>query len=418
MLNTDAFLICRNFGGTGLGLSICLQLVRLMHGEIHVDSTRDVGSTFTFNIRVKNGAAIAEPNANIDTRSAAITQLIADLGQPRILMVSPERVRLMVKSFVPWINDLDHRISVQDAISLAVNRSNEGKPYDCIIMDSPLPDGVNQMIAAITNSPALQNLRIILLIAPTVDNIRRHLANSSISTSSENGENEVVQSHHIFHPLVTRVSKPIRRIRLLNVLLKVLTESAASALVQQNASSVQRSSSGSATPIDNSKIGGPFEAGMATEIPSYSRLNQEGFSPEELAIFKGQKILVAEDNFIAQRLIVKQLAKLGFVVDKCNNGLECFDTWKQKGPDYYILAWIDHHMPKCDGLEATRMIRRYEKEMKYITALPIIALTADIQSTAQTNCINAGMNDYVTKPLMQKDLATILRKYCLGPTTV
>jgi CheY-like chemotaxis protein len=45
-------------------------------------------------------------------------------------------------------------------------------------------------------------------------------------------------------------------------------------------------------------------------------------------------------------------------------------------------------------------------------------IIADIQSTAQTNCFNAGMNDYVTKPLMQKDLATILRKYCLGPTTV
>lgn len=85
--------------------------------------------------------------------------------------------------------------------------------------------------------------------------------------------------------------------------------------------------------------------------------------------------MVAEDNFIAQQLIVKQLAKLGFIVDKCNNGLECADTRKQKGPGFYILAWIDHHMPKCDGLEATRMIREHERKMNYTPALPIIALT-------------------------------------------
>ena len=45
-------------------------------------------------------------------------------------------------------------------------------------------------------------------------------------------------------------------------------------------------------------------------------------------------------------------------------------------------------------------------------------ILADIQLTAQQSCLEAGMNDYVTKPLMQKDLATILRKYCLGPTVL
>jgi CheY-like chemotaxis protein len=111
--------------------------------------------------------------------------------------------------------------------------------------------------------------------------------------------------------------------------------------------------------------------------PPYSRKNHETFSPEELALFNGQRILVAEDNFIAQRLIVKQLEKLGFIVEKCNNGFECFDTWKSRGPGYFLLAWIDHHMPKCDGLEATRKIRQYEKDMKWSPVLPIIALTGN-----------------------------------------
>jgi CheY-like chemotaxis protein len=94
-----------------------------------------------------------------------------------------------------------------------------------------------------------------------------------------------------------------------------------------------------------------------------------------LALFKGQKILVAEDNSIAQKLIMKQLGKLGFIVEACNNGFECFDTWKARGPGYFSLAWIDHHMPGCDGIEATKKIRAYEKKMNYDKLLPIIALT-------------------------------------------
>lgn len=348
-----------------------------MHGEIHVHSTRDVGSTFTFNIRVKNGVAIAENDATTDPRGSAISQLTKQLGQPRILMVCQDRVKFMIESFIPWVQRLEHRSNVEDAIKLATLRAAEGTPYDCVILDSPLPNTVNKMIEAIEENPKLYNLRILLLIAPTVDNIRRHLANSAISTVSGDGSTDVAQSHHIFHRLVTRLSKPVRRLRLLNVLVKVLTESAVSSLVQDKTTNkkLRATSSGCATPVSRDLLTSQLDVGLAAASPTYSRQNQQGFSPEELAIFKGQRILVAEDNVIAQRLIVKQLAKLGFVVDKCNNGFECFDTWKERGPGYFILAWIDHHMPKCDGLEATRLIRKHEKEMNYIPALPIIALT-------------------------------------------
>ncbi len=353
-----------------------------MHGEIHVHSTRDVGSTFTFNIRVKNGEAFAENDTTIDPRGSAISQLTTQLGQPRILMVCQDRVKFMIESFIPWVQRLEHRSNVEEAITLAVSKAEEGTPYDCVILDSPLPNIVNKMIEAIEENPKLHNLRILLLIAPTVDNIRRHLANSAISTISDDGSTEIVQSHHIFHRLVTRLSKPVRRLRLLNVLVKVLAESAVSALVQNkttDSSQVISSKSRCATPVGGDLLTSQLNVGLVSAAPSsYSRQNQQGFSPEELAIFKGQRILVAEDNVIAQRLIVKQLAKLGFVVDKCNNGFECFETWKARGPGYFILAWIDHHMPKCDGLEATRLIRKHEKEMNHISALPIIALTGKL----------------------------------------
>lgn len=344
-----------------------------MHGDIQVESTVDVGSTFTFKIRVKNGATVVDPDAAVDPRESSLIELTSQLGQPRILMVCLDRVKSMIEAFVPCIQYVEHRDNIEDAIALAITNGNKGIPFDCVILDSPLPDTTVKLISAIEKNTQLRNTRILLLIAPTVDNIRRHFANSGVTNNVE-----AAHQYHIFHPLVTRLSKPVRRIKLLNTLVKVISEPVAeyNLLPSKSVDILSSQSSDCRIPLQSEFK--PAEAGLVTGIASFSTQNQQGFSPEELAIFKGQKILVAEDNFIAQRLIVKQLMKLGFVVDKCNNGFECFDTWKEKGPGYYILAWIDHHMPGCDGLEATRKIRRYEKEMNYLTALPIIALTGNV----------------------------------------
>lgn len=455
LTETYIFIYYRNFGGTGLGLSICLQLVKLMHGEIHVNSVVNKGSTFTFTIQVKNGDTVTKT----DARNISIKELQEQLGQPRILIVGNERVKFMIQSFIPWVKHLEHKDLVAEGIDAALLNAKNDIPYDNIVLDSPKPEDFLSLIKHIEETPALRNMRILILIAPTVDNIRRHFAHSTVTARNgdkgspslpggiPNNSGEHLQHNHLFHPLVTRLSKPIRTAKLLNALVKELPKTDVitkidvtdkKTLLELTDLTASTTSTAVATTTNASDI---LKPGPAQDIapmlvtPPYTRKDHEGFSPEELAQFKGQKILVAEDNFIAQRLIVKQLNRLGFIVEKCNNGFECFDTWKSRGPGFFLLAWIDHHMPGCDGLEATRKIRAHEKEMKWSPSLPIIALTgttlhfmiyflmislnfylryvADIQLIAQTNCFNAGMNDYVTKPLMQKDLAMILRKYCL-----
>ncbi|KAI9486524.1 MAG: hypothetical protein EXX96DRAFT_549376 [Benjaminiella poitrasii] len=442
----------RNFGGTGLGLSICLQLVKLMHGDVHVHSVVNEGSIFTFTIQVKNGKKIAESDASYDLRCNAIKELQEQLGQPRILIISEERTKLMIQSFIPWIQHLEQRNNVEEGIKIAIENSEKDIPFDCVIMNSPHPNTLLELINHIENTPSLHHTRILLLIASTVDNVRRHFTNNLVTARNDAKENPIPQSkhlhhQHVFHPLVTRLSKPIRTVKLLNALSKALSKSTTTTIKPSTAGSslvlddnilavgssitLATNSISSSDNNSNDVTTSPFEINHLDDVtianqsqpepaiiiaPPYSRKTHEAFSPEELAIFKGQKILIAEDNIIAQKLIVKQLKRLGFTVEKCNNGFECFDTWKARGPGYFVLAWIDHHMPGCDGLEATKKIREYERRMNYNPTLPIIALTADIQLTAQRNCLNAGMNDYVTKPLMQKDLAIILRKYCLGPT--
>jgi CheY-like chemotaxis protein len=368
----------RNFGGTGLGLSICLQLVRLLKGNISVESTVGKGSKFTFDIRVKNGSSVAEPGIDFDPRDSTMNELSLTLGQPRILMACNERMQSMIASLLPDLKYLENEKSTDEAIQYAISRAKESKAFDCLILDSPLPDVVRRVVDIIEETPALKCLKIILLVAPTMENIRRHLSSSSITI------NDMTQ-YHIFHPRVTRLSKPIRRLKLLNAFLKSLERDRPS--IKPLAIDDEKSSddkTGASTT--NLLVGRPTATRSLDEkrsksepmrVSSYASQSQ-GFSSEELAIFQGQKILVAEDNPIAQRLIVKQLERLGFKVVTCNNGFECFDTWKARGPGHFLLAWIDHHMPGCDGLEATRKIRKYEAEQKY-TPLPIIALTGTIQ---------------------------------------
>jgi len=121
--------------------------------------------------------------------------------------------------------------------------------------------------------------------------------------------------------------------------------------------------------------------------------------------------LVAEDNPVAQKLISKQLSRLGFSVDCTNNGLEAIEAWSANPPGHYDMAFVDHHMPRCDGVEATRRIRKLEDENNVSIKIPIVALTADIQISARNSCLNAGMNGYLTKPLMMADLIVVLRRH-------
>lgn len=331
-----------------------------MNGDIQVQSVVNEGSVFTFTIVVKDSNFVNESESSCGSICNTINELKSQIGQPRVLIISPERIKLMIQSFIPWAKYLEHRTHPGDGIDFAVASANAGNAFDFIILDSPEHDAIQKVIKGIEETPVLKDMRVLLLIAPTVNNIKRH---SLISNGTQG--NDHLFYHYIFHPLVTRLSKPIRKVKLLNALVTVLDQRSVSDVAVGD-------------KPQNLSDTGMNEEMIQTNIATYPRKTNGTFSPEELALFKGQKILVAEDNPLAQKLIMKQLERLGFIVEKCNNGFECFETWKARGPGYFVLAWIDHHMPKCDGLEATRKIREYEKLHCFSPALPIIALTGKI----------------------------------------
>ncbi|GAB4526022.1 MAG: hypothetical protein Fur0018_11060 [Anaerolineales bacterium] len=120
---------------------------------------------------------------------------------------------------------------------------------------------------------------------------------------------------------------------------------------------------------------------------------------------KAMRVLLAEDNPVNQKLALILLGKAGYSVDAVQSGAEAIAAL-QKGP--YNLILMDVQMPEMDGLEATRRIRTLEGSTRHT---PIIAMTAHAMKGDRERCLDAGMDDYVSKPLNAEELFTKMDKW-------
>ena len=118
------------------------------------------------------------------------------------------------------------------------------------------------------------------------------------------------------------------------------------------------------------------------------------------------RILLVEDNRVNQRLAGAQLGKFGCEVETARNGVEALAAWQRGSFD---LIFMDCHMPEMDGYEASRRIRELEKEQAF-TPIRIIAMTANAMQGDRENCLAAGMNDYIAKPVDLPDLRAVLER--------
>jgi CheY-like chemotaxis protein/HPt (histidine-containing phosphotransfer) domain-containing protein len=121
----------------------------------------------------------------------------------------------------------------------------------------------------------------------------------------------------------------------------------------------------------------------------------------------GPRILLAEDNIVNQQVAQGILKKLGLRADTVANGLEVLQALATLP---YDLVLMDVQMPELDGLEATRRIRDSQSPLPN-HHLPIIAMTANAMQGDRECCLAAGMNDYITKPLVPQALADVLDKW-------
>jgi len=119
-------------------------------------------------------------------------------------------------------------------------------------------------------------------------------------------------------------------------------------------------------------------------------------------------ILVAEDYLANQILVTRFLETFGCHVKMVNNGLEAVEAAKQQD---YDLIFMDCQMPIMDGYQAATEIRRLERESNTTKHIPIIALTAHALAGDKTKCLDAGMDEWVTKPFTRKELNEVLQQW-------
>jgi len=150
-----------------------------------------------------------------------------------------------------------------------------------------------------------------------------------------------------------------------------------------------------------------LQAGLRTQTGlrhthSPTRAVRENASGQSL------RVLVAEDNAVNQKVAVRMLERLGVRSDVAANGREAVDMCAMFP---YDLVFMDCHMPEMDGYAATAAIRQ---QMGGERRVPIIAMTAEAMEGCRENCLAAGMDDYIAKPVRPDDLKDALRRWSPG----
>jgi len=126
-----------------------------------------------------------------------------------------------------------------------------------------------------------------------------------------------------------------------------------------------------------------------------------------MAINPNLKILLAEDNKINQRITMLTFKHMGVQCDIASNGQEAVSMYRQK---LYDLILMDMQMPVMDGIEATCQIRAFEKGIESTHRAFIVALTANDISDKRETCIEAGMDNFMEKPLQNNLLLELFSR--------
>ena len=151
-------------------------------------------------------------------------------------------------------------------------------------------------------------------------------------------------------------------------------------------------------PLFRSRLYDKINSTLGTEVKSVEPEN-------DYSDLQGMNILIAEDNDINWEIISAMLGMFGITTERAENGRVCVEKMTQASHGQYALIFMDIQMPEMNGLDATAKIRALDDP--WASSIPIIAMTADAFSENVTECMNAGMNGHIAKPV---DLKLVIRE--------
>ena len=152
-----------------------------------------------------------------------------------------------------------------------------------------------------------------------------------------------------------------------------------------------------------------FRSTLYDKINSLIGKKSKSLEPEDdYSDLQGLHILVAEDNDVNWEIISAMLAMFGITTDHAENGQICVDMMRTAAEGSYALIFMDVQMPEMNGLDATRAIRQLENP--WASSIPIVAMTADAFSENVTECLDAGMDGHIAKPIDMKLVIKEIRR--------
>ncbi len=346
--------LSRKYGGTGLGLAISKSLIERMGGAIEVKSEVGQGSTFSFWLPYEADTS-TQPEEILDGDALSEFSVLLVTNS----MINSTVLETYIESFGA---DVTIVTSTQEARQALQQRASS-RPFTTLMYDKSNQDEQADPARALgqitSDTNAVSRPRCILLISPEE---RRELSNSTRGGFD------------------TYLVKPIRR-----------------------ASLVSR-----------------IKSEIALPSLHLDRPQGDEMSHCSSAYCRNQRILVVEDNEINALLAISLLKKEGHDVVHAENGLEAIKIMTASLADDdmvapFDLVLMDVHMPEMDGMQATREIRKIFASTNAVKHLPIIALTANAMAEDRDRCLQAGMDDYLAKPIDKDELVELLGKWA-NPT--